>query len=203
MNKANTTILSTAYFPPIEYFYYINNSTNIIIETNENYTKQSFRNRCSILAANGKLDISVPIIKNHNKKTLIKDTKISYDTNWQKMHWKSIESAYNSSAFYEYYIDDFVKFFTKKYNFLLDYNIYILETLFEALNWEVEIKFSEDYHKTYDRVLDYRHSIHPKLCSEYKSKQYFQVFSDKYKFIPNLSIIDLLFNEGTNAEYYL
>ena len=172
------------------------------IEAHENFQKQSYRNRCEILSANGTLSLAVPLIKRKDKKTPIKDVIIDYQTNWQKQHFKSIESAYNSSPFYEYIIDDFRFVFDGKEKFLFDLNNKIFEKIEEYLLLKKKINFSSDYIVKLDN--DYRNCIHPKAKMQKKddtflSINYYQTFNNKFNFIPNLSVLDLLFNEGTLA----
>ncbi|NOZ46035.1 MAG: WbqC family protein [Chlorobi bacterium] len=179
----------------------------IIIEQHENYIKQSYRNRCEIYGANGKLTLSVPVQKNHNRKTTIADTKISYDTNWVKLHLKSIESAYRSAPFYEYYIDDVQKLIESKPIFLLDFNTKIVHKFLEFLELNTVIEYSKKYEKE-SIYNDYREQIHPKIIyqkadNNFIASEYYQVFSDKHKFIPNLSILDLLFNMGPESRQLL
>lgn len=200
-------ILSSFYLPPIEYFSKISKGTTVYIESKANYIKQTYINRCEIYAANGKLSLSIPIKKAKTKKVKIEDVKISYDTNWQRLHLKSIESAYRSSAFYEYYIDAFIPFFTHKYEFLLDFNTDLLKTLLSELEIDTEIQFTDEYYKNQFEALDYRSEISSKNknfpTKELEFSEYYQVFSKKYGFIPNLSIFDLIFNEGPNSRMIL
>ncbi|MCF6185164.1 MAG: WbqC family protein [Bacteroidales bacterium] len=203
MTDKRKAIFSTAYFPPINYISEILKCETIIIERFENYSKQSYRNRCEILSPNGKLALSVPIVKTVKPKQLIKDVKIDYKNNWQALHLKSLKTAYLSSPFFEFYIDAFLSFFEKKYTFLFDYNIEILQKLFSELEINKKIIFTEEYYTEYF-LPDFRNSIHPKKQlqqSENKtySKKYTQVFFNKFDFISDLSILDLLFNEGPNA----
>lgn len=175
---------------------------NVQVEAHENFQKQSYRNRCEILSANGILSLSIPLIKDNTRKTLIKNVRIDYATEWQKQHFKSIESAYNSSPFYEYIIDDFLFVFEKKEKYLFDLNIKILEQLKSYLQIENETRLSLDYIQ--NPQLDYRSSIHPKAKMQKEdalliNTKYYQTFNEKFKFIPNLSILDLLFNEGSQA----
>ncbi len=200
-----TVIFSAAYFPPTRYISEILSSDKIIIERYENYQKQSYRNRCEILSPNGKQTLSVPVIKKSGNKQLVKDVKIDYKTDWQSLHLKSLKTAYFSSPFFEFYIDAFLPFFEKKYTFLFDLNIEILQTLLNELEIKKEITFSEKYEFSYP-FNDFRNSIHPKikLNTEYfKPEIYTQVFFDRFNFVPNLSVLDLLFNEGPAAESFL
>jgi hypothetical protein len=204
-----TALLSTAYFAPIQYYCKLIQHSNVMIEQWENYSKQSYRNRCNIYGANGALAISVPVVKATSKKVLIKDVKISYDTNWQKLHWKGIESAYKSSPFYEYYIDDLERFFSNKWEYLLDFNQEIQAELCEILEIENKNTLTDDFIplNTTD-FSDFRNVIHPKISKETKDpefnpKPYTQVFGDKHGFIPNVSILDLIFNMGPDSSHYL
>ena len=201
MNK-ETKILSTAYLAPIQYFSIIANSKSLLIETKENYVKQSFRNRCEIYAANGKLTLSITVKKNNNSKTSIKDVKIDYSTPWQRLHWISIESAYRSSPFFEFYADEFKMFFRKKTKYLFDFNDELFKTVLSILEIETEINYSSNFVQLEsDNQNDYRFIIHPKkdFSFVHETAAYTQVFNIKHGFIPNLSIIDLIFNEGPNA----
>lgn len=204
MKTISTAILSTAYFPSLQYFSKIVNYDKIIIEQFENFTKQSYRNRCEILSANGKLTLTVPVEKKTGQKQLIKDVKIDYTNNWQDLHFKSLQAAYLSSPFYEFYIDALKPFFKKEYKYLLDFNLLIIETLLNEIQNKQTIELSKQYKPSYI-FSDFRNTIHPKLKYQKKDNQfttvkYTQVFMEKYGFISNLSILDLLFNEGPNTE---
>ena len=199
----NSVILSTAYLAPIQYYSKILKYNTIIIELYENYIKQSYRNRCNIYGANGLQTLSIPIKKNITPKTLIKDIKISYDKDWQKNHWKAIKSAYGSSPFFEYLIDDFAPFYHKKFNFLIDFNNQIQQIVLNLLEINTNITYTNFFHEGAD-IKDFIQKINPKKKfskpdDEFIDFEYYQVFAEKHGFIPNLSIIDLLFNEGTNA----
>ncbi len=181
----------------------------IAIEQWENYTKKSYRNRCCIFGANGLLSISIPVIKATHKKVLSKNVKIAYDTNWQKLHKKSIESAYRSSPYYEYYLDDLDRFFTQKWTYLLDFNLEIHDQICHFLEIDNNYSLTQNF-ISMDSIDfdDFRNQIHPKnktkqVHSEFFFKPYTQVFGDKHGFIHNLSILDLIFNLGPNASPYL
>ena len=203
-----TVLLSTAYFAPIQYYSKLVQFPSALIEQYENYSKQSYRNRCNIFGANGALALTVPVVKASSKKILTKDVRISYDTNWQKLHWKGIESAYNSSPFYEYYIDYLQCFFDEKWDFLLDFNLEIQEVINSLIELDCTINKTEDYIECIDQGVNFREGIHPKASksivdSSFVSETYYQVFSNKQGFIENLSILDLLFNMGPDSLMYL
>lgn len=205
--KSNPAILSTAYFAPIQYFAKLVLHNKIVIEQHENYTKQSYRNRCNIYGANGKLTLSIPIKKNHNQKTRTKNIEISYDTNWIKNHLKTIESAYRSAPFYEYYTDNIFELIKSNSKYLFDFNLKVLYKMLEILEIETSIEFTNEYEEDV-LIADYRDTIHPKLNYDefdknFNLKPYYQVFSDKHGFIPNLSILDLIFNTGPEAKSIL
>ena len=201
-------LLSTAYFPPVQYMSKIKLYDEIFIERYENFGKQSYRNRSEIMSANGIISLSVPVEK-ANSKTLIRDMKIVYQTNWQKLHFKGIESAYKNSPYYEYYIDDLMPFFEKKEKFLLDFNSAILEVMLHLLKLSKPIHYTEDYiRENIPGYRDMRNTIHPKAGhreedTEFIPRPYRQTFSDRFPFHPNLSILDLLFNTGPEAGKYL
>lgn len=194
-------LLSTAYLAPIQYYTKFL-KYDVYIEMEENFIKQSYRNRCKIYGANGELSISIPV-KKTSTKIKIKDVQIDYDTKWQKLHWKSIESAYRSSPFFEFYEDDLKPFYERKYKFLIDLNAEIQKVILDNLDLQIDFKYTEEFNQqANEKFIDFREIIHPKkkmIDPEFKPVKYTQVFYDKYGFIPNLSIIDLLFNEGPNA----
>lgn len=195
-------LLSTAYLAPIEYYVVLANSERILLEQHEYYQKQSYRNRCRIATANGIMDLSIPV--DSAGKTPIRDLRISDHNNWQTHHWRSIETAYNSSPFFEYYADDFRPFFEKKWLFLWDFNLALFNKTIELLDIETKIELTEQYKpETCDNFLDLRAAIHPKKEISLLLKPYYQVFETKFGFMPNMSIIDLLFNMANEAQLIL
>lgn len=176
---------------------------NIYIEQYENFIKQTWRNRYSILGGNGVIDLIVPVVKGRGPKILIKDLEISYDTDWQRNHWRTLFSAYNTSPYFEYYADDLLPYFEKKYRFLFDYNLKIHEIISGLIDLENSTILTADFEKVPAGTINYRERISPKEKTspdtQFKPATYTQVFSDKLGFTPNLSILDLLFNEGPNS----
>ncbi|MDD2996471.1 MAG: WbqC family protein [Paludibacter sp.] len=198
-NKAESALFSTAYLAPVEYFQYLKTAGKVCIEQHEYYQKQTYRSRCRIATANGIMDLSIPVEKRNH--TLIRDIRISEHSDWQTQHWRSIEAAYNSSPFFEYYADDFRPFFEKKWLFLWDFNMELLHKTLELLDIETEILLIETYEpQTGEETLDLREIIHPKKEASIPLKSYYQVFATKFGFIPNMSIIDLLFNMGNESQ---
>ena len=192
------------YHPPIEYFSrLLTHKENVLLEKHEHFPKQTFRNRASIHSPNGKLDLIVPVIKGSNVHTPLKDVRISYEFNWQRMHLMSLQTSYRSSAYFEFYEDSLLPFYEKKWEFLFDYNEAILLFLLGALKLNVNYQFTDEYESSYADLTDYRESIHPKKESQINFKTYFQVFEEKNGFLKNLSILDLLFNQGPQSSKYL
>lgn len=203
----HTTLFSTAYFAPIQYYWHWRRSENPLVEACEHYIKQTWRNRCVIGTANGPMTLSLPV-EGKGEKSLIRDVKLSDHGNWRHLHWNSIESAYNSSPFFEYYADDLNPFFSKKYEFLFDFNEEIRKTLCELLDIQSLSGTTETYIAESDIPsdwTDWRNTIHPKKQTDtnFEAKPYYQVFDRKFGFQPNLSILDLLFNMGPEAILYL
>ena len=197
--------LSTAYLAPVEYYSEIAKADSVFIESYDYYSKQTYRNRCLIAAANGPMALSIPVEKAGSEKMLIRDVRISKHNDWQLNHWRSIESAYNSTPFFEYYKDDLSSFYEKKWTFLFDFNLEIQSKILELLNLETIIQLTGEYKSTLDdSVLDLREVIHPKKETQsVGSNIYYQVFEHRFGFQPNLSIIDLLFNMGNESIFSL
>ena len=197
-------IIHPTYFPNIFSFKTIINSTNILFEVNDHYVKQTLRNRTSIHAANGKLNLSVPVKFSSTKKEKYKDIKICYDSNWQKIHLKSIESAYKNSPFYDFFEDYFINFYNKKEKFLVDLNFSSIRLIFEILEKELNCNFTNEYLEKYVDLTDYRSLLTNKNFNEKVDfKNYTQVFQEKNGFIENLSSIDLIFNKGLDFEEFI
>jgi hypothetical protein len=185
------TLFTTAYLPSVSYIAECLLSDTVTIEAFETYKKQTCRNHCEIYGPNGRQKLSVPVCKVNGNHTLTKDIRISYFQAWQKIHWRSIETAYNNSPFFLYYRDLFEPFYFKKFDFLLDFNTRLLEVIFRILRIEKEISFTDHYENSSDDRNDLL-LLH-----------YTQVFENKSGFLPDLSTIDMIFNLGPDSREYL
>ncbi|MDX2414063.1 MAG: WbqC family protein [Bacteroidales bacterium] len=206
MQENNTILLSSAYFPPIRYFSELVRAESSYIEIHDNYIKQSYRNRCNILSPNGIQSLSVPVERGSFHKVAMKDLRIDYSRPWQRDHLRSLKTAYNSSAFYEYLKDDIELCIEKNHVFLLDMNMEILNIINNILELSLEIKTTVSYKAEATNMIDLRAAIHPKTDSRklYAAlPEYFQVFSPVLGFTPGLSILDLIFNMGPESFSYL
>ncbi|MDN3547732.1 WbqC family protein [Mucilaginibacter aquaedulcis] len=199
-------VLPMFYLPPVEYFVRLNAyKPDILIEREEHFPKQTYRNRANIYSPEGILPLVVPVIKGSKNHTKITDVKISYDFDWQRLHWQSLGACYRRSAYFEYYEDDFAAFYQKQKQipFLFDYNEQLLQLLLRLTKIKTEIAYTDEYHAEYPAIPDFRTSIHPKKETELEQKTYFQVFEERKGFLKNLSIVDLLFNQGPQSINYL
>ena len=194
----NNTLLPTAYLAPIQYYSILLQSEQCIIDIHENFVKQTIRNRCYLYSSNGKIFITIPRVRKKSSTTKTKDIKISYRENWQKIHWNTIISAYNSSPFFKYYKEDLEKIFFKREKYLLDFNNNLTELILSFISEKKHYAFSNKYDKKI-KVNDFRNSdFHLNFQQKYQ-----QVFMEKFGFIANMSIIDLLFNVGPESKNYL
>lgn len=197
-------LLSTSYLGPVEYFASIVNAEEIIIEKQEHYIKQTFRNRCLISTTNGMQSLTIPVIKVNGNRTQIKDVQIAYFEKWQMNHWRTIESAYSNAPYFLFYQDAIFPYYQKKFKYLFDFNYELLQIILGFLKVEVALSFTEEYQLPINKdVLDLRNTFSPKNESGLSFPRYIQVFEEKHGFMENLSILDLLFNEGPEALSYL
>jgi hypothetical protein len=158
------------------------------------------------LTANGVMDLTIPVEKINGSKTLIRDIRIFNHENWQMLHWRAMESAYSNSPFFEYYKDYLLPFYSEKFDFLFDFNFKLLQKTFELLEIELpEIEFTNAFSQTKENenIIDFRNKFDPKKTLPTAKPLYYQVFTEKFGFTPDLSIIDLLFNLGNESELYL
>jgi len=199
----NLALFPLFYLPPVAYFSKLKeHNFNITIEKHEHFIKQTYRNRVKIASPDGILDLTIPVVKGSKVHTPVKDVKISYDFKWQRLHWLSMQTCYRSSAYFEYYEDGLAYFYEKKFDFLFDYNLELLHWLFKQLKINAQINFSDEYFKELTEGVDLRNNFAKNENNLVETKNYFQVFSDRNEFIPNLSIVDLLFNQGPQSKMY-
>lgn len=200
MQSVKTVLLSTAYLPPVHYFSCIAAAQQVLIEQYETYPKQTYRNRCEILTANGQFSLTIPVSKPFGNHTMTKNIEIANYQNWQMVHWRTIESAYASSPYFLYYKDLLIPFYLKKYQNLLHYNFELLKVLFEILEIDKPVILTTSYQKSVPDILDFREIITTKKpFTDFAFKPYYQVFEDRFGFTPGLSILDLVFNMGEEA----
>ena len=190
------------YFSPISQYIAIVNSDEVLFEVEDNYQKQTYRNRCYIYSPNGKQLLNIPTKHTANSlKKKTKDTLVDNSVSWQKQHLKSIQIAYRNSPFFEFYEDELLPILTKEYKYLLDVNIDTYLFITDAL------QLNQNYLKTEEYVIspkdDYRFLANAKQEHKYHFSPYIQMFDDKFGFIKNLSIVDLLFMEGPNTISFL
>lgn len=187
------------YFSQISQYKEIINSDLITFEFEDNFQKQTYRNRCYIHGSNGKLILNIPI-KHTNSSKKSKDIEVENNT-WQKQHLKSIQTAYFKSPFFEFYEDDLLKIFNKKYKFLYDVNIDSFQYIMDSLAYPNHYLKTNSYENNIPN--DFRYLVNAKQTHLHEPKQYVQMFDDKNGFIPDLSILDLLFMEGPNSISFL
>jgi hypothetical protein len=192
-------LLSTAYFPPVEYFSLISKAGEVVIEKEENYLKQSYRNRCYILSAHGPQLLTVPVYLGSQHKTSIKEIRIDYSKRWQQVHLGAMKASYGSSPYYQFYYENIESIISKKFEFLLDLNTELLELIMKMINLKQRISYSTHFEPEDISDYDHRYKISPKKKSAYQGKEYRQVFSSTDSFVPAMSILDLIFNMGPES----
>ena len=214
-----TALLQTTYFGPIQWYQKLCRHDLCLIEEYDSYQKQTYRNRCMIATANGVQTLSVPVENDkgvtNNGKCLVRDMRISDHNQWRRVHWNALQSAYSESPFFDYYADDLHPFFEKKYEFLIDFNEAIRQSVCQLLDIHPKVNHTSLFervalqpdakHQTSD-IIDFREVInakHPQPDPDFEAKKYWQVFHNKHGFLPNLSILDLLFCMGPESIFYL
>lgn len=200
-------LLSSAYFGPVQWFQKLHRYDRCLIERYDNYVKQTYRNRCVIAATGGPQTLTVPIERYDGSKCLMRDIRISDHGAWRHVHWNAIVSSYGESPFFDYYADDILPFFERRWKYLYDFNLDITHTVCSLLDIRPVIEPTFDYIRTEDVAADdFRDSIrpkHPLPDAAFEPRPYYQVYSRKHGFLPNLSILDLLFNEGPEGIFLL
>ena len=186
-----------AYLPSIRYMAWMAAQNEVAFVKTNNYQKQTYRNRTEIYGPNGKLKLTIPILHKKNQKhQLDSEVEIFQESSWQKNHWKSLESSYRSSPFFEFYEDDLYPFFHQRQRRLMDLNISLIKKIFSLIDIEIVIKNTKE-------IYEFRELLDTKKNSVYKTPIYNQVFNSKHGYINNLSILDLIFNLGPDSNFYL
>lgn len=217
-------IIPACYLPPVSYFATVLRCADrgLLLEQHEHFPKQTYRNRATIYGANGALDLIIPVRKGRASAagegqshpavhTKMKDVQISYEADWQRLHWMSLQTAYRSSAYFEYYEDEFAPFYRERYTHLFDFNKQLTQLILGLLKIEVTLTLTEEYLAECPPARDLRGRFTPKRRSGESqtperpnaTPEYHQVFADRHGFLPNLSVVDLLFNAGPQSGDYL
>ena len=196
-------LVSSAYFPPIEYFSLISQADEVEIEKEENYVKQSYRNRCYILSAHGPQMLTVPVYLGSFHKSLTKDIRIDYSKRWQQVHLRAFKAAYSASPYYEFYSEIFNKIILQNHVFLLDLNMELIMAVLSLLKISKAISYTKVFKPLGSIENDLRYKINPKKESHFQGKEYIQVFNNGNGFTHGLTILDLIFNIGPDSGNYL
>jgi len=198
-------LLEPFYWPPISWLALAWNADVLWLEACEHYQKGSYRNRCYIAGPNGIQRLSVPLQKGKNRQMPIREVRIAYDMPWQRLQWRTIQTAYGSAPFFTFFADEVALFFERKYTFLFDLNLEVVDFLLKKMRWPGEIRLTEHYHllregpTVEEGVLDARGQIAPGMPAMVPLVRYPQVFEDRLGFLPDLSALDLLFCRGPHA----
>jgi hypothetical protein len=205
--KTGTYLFSSSYFPPVHYISLLSKAEEAIIEREENYTKQTYRNRCMILSANGPLALTVPVLSGSFHKTPVKELKIDYSKRWQQVHTRGLISSYSAAPYFEYYFGEIEKIISVRYEYLIDLNQETLRKIADITGISTPFRFSSVFTRPGESEgFDYRNLISPKKDTRsifQGSREYRQVFSDRFGFTAGLSSLDLIFNTGPDAYRYL
>ncbi len=197
-------LIESQIFPPIQTIAYCIKTNNILFEASENYQKRSFRNRYQIGSHQGILELTIPLSKGKNDHQAITEVKISYDSDWPNIHWKAIQSSYGKSAYFIYYKDLIADVLFSNSNYLFEINLLSWKLIQGILQQDWNIQFTEQYSsQVTDDILDLRSKINLKNIRTLEIPEYYQVFSGTTGFIPQLSILDLIFHFGPEAYLYL
>ena len=193
-----TALLSSTYFGPVQWYQKLHRYGHVLIEHCDSYQKQTYRNRCLIATTQGIQALTVPV-------TVASGALTSDHGNWRHLHWQALQSAYGDSPFFEYYEDDLRPFFTERWERLYDFNEAIRQKMCELLDIQPHVSFTTEYIPS-PTPHDFREAIrpkHPLPDADFELRPYYQVYQQKHGFLPNLSILDLLFNMGPESIYYL
>lgn len=196
-------LLFLPYLPNLHWFQNYLSHEPVFIEQHENFIKSTWRNRCEIAGAGGRMNLTIPLEGGRDHHQLYRETKIAYTSAWQHNHWQSILSAYGSAPFFEFYGPKFELFYTKEFPLLFDFNRQLLDVVFASLKLPAKHSFTNIYEKQVTGVDDYRSEKRTAKVNIPAYPRYYQIFEDRNGFISNLSILDLLFHEGPAAINYL
>ena len=198
-------LLSTTYFGPVQWYQKLHRAEYVLIEQWESFQKQTYRNRCLIATTQGIQTLTVPVER--SSEGCIRDLRISDHGNWRHLHWNALQSAYGESPFFEYYQDDIRPFFTERWNYLLDFNEAIRAKMCELIDIQPHVAQTESWREECGvGSVDFRTAINPKHPApdpDFTPRPYYQVYREKHGFLPNLSVLDLLFNMGPESIFYL
>ena len=209
------SLLASTYFGPVQWYQKLNQSDCCLIERHDHFVKQTYRNRCVIATTSGLQALTVPIERYEGAHCEMRDIRISDHGSWRHLHWNALQSAYGESPFFEFYADDLSPFFERRWEFLFDFNMEIILKMVELLDIRVKINLTTAFlsdasmaeNATENSLVDdFRDIIrpkHPGLDSDFMARPYYQVYQQKHGFQPNMSILDLLFNEGNEAILWL
>ncbi len=197
-------LLHPTYFPDIASFAVLVQN-NIIWEICDNYQKQTYRNRAFICTDQGKFMLNIPIkhVGGREGRQKYRDVKLDNDYRWQRQHWRTLQTAYRTSPFFEYYEDDLAPLFMNQYLYLLDFNLEAIDCIANCLGYNMDAGLTQVYEAKPKGIIDARFLVHAKKSIGIQQKKYIQVFADRHGFIQNCSVLDLLFNEGTSSLDYL
>jgi hypothetical protein len=204
MSTENQGLFPIAYFPSQSYFIRMMQFDQIAVEIRETYPKQTIRNRCNILSSNGILKLTVPVRKPDGNHTKTASVRIFQEEEWQKKHYRAIESAYKSSPFFDYYIHHFIPVFENQYESLVELNETIFKIICKILKIKLTYSYTHQFQKLPENYIDLRQLFDINQNNDIiQFEPYVQVFSDRFSFQPDLSILDLIFNLGPEAGEYL
>lgn len=200
-----TLLIEIQHIGALSWYQLLLRASHICFDQHENFVKASYRNRCKIASPNGVLELSVPLANGRSHRRRTKEVKISYDHEWQKLHWHSLCSAYRRSPYFEYYEDDLLPMYQKKHDYLIDLNLEWLQIFIDWLSLDISFDLSDKYIPAGTENIDDRRShIHPNarkqiFPADFQSPNYHQVFMDKTGFIKDMSLFDLMFNLGPSG----
>lgn len=204
MNHTNICILDCEYFACIDWYQKYISTPNVLIEQYEHFERKSFRNRCEVAGPNGKITLSIPLERGRNQRTIMKDVKVCNDEKWLLLHWKTICTSYRRSPFFEYYEEQLQSFFEKDFTYLMDVNLHSLELINALLKQVNTYQLSEKYQKELEiDTYDGRKSFLPQNDTTNHSLKYIQIFEERNSFMPNLSILDMVFSCGNQTNKLL